>query len=69
VDTTQILKINVNKASLEKLKSHPYLNFYQAKVIVELRKARSGIKKISDLADFKEFTKEDIDRLRWYLAF
>jgi len=69
IDTTQISKINVNKASLEKLKAHPYLSFYQARVIVELRKARSGIRKIEELDAFKEFTQQDIDRLRWYLSF
>lgn len=69
IDTTQISKINANKASLEKLKAHPYLSFYQAKVIVELRKARSGIRKMEELAAFKEFSQEDIDRLRWYLCF
>jgi len=69
VDTTQIVKINVNKSSLEKLKAHPYLSFYQAKVIVELRKARSGIKNIQELAEFKEFTPVDLNRLHWYLTF
>ena len=69
IDTTQISKINANKASLEKLKAHPYLTFYQAKVIVELRKARSGIKGIHELSAFKEFSRGDIDRLKWYLSF
>lgn len=69
VDTTQIIRINVNKASLERLKSHPYLSFYQAKVIIELRKARSVIKNIDELAQFKEFSKADVERLKWYLAF
>ncbi|HEY5507021.1 MAG TPA: helix-hairpin-helix domain-containing protein [Paludibacter sp.] len=69
MDTTQITKLNANKVSLEKLKAHPYISFYQAKVIVELRKARSGIKNIRELADFKEFTAADIERLKWYLAF
>jgi len=69
VDTAQITRINANKASLERLKSHPYISFYQAKVIVELRKARSGIKNINELAEFKEFSSADIDRLRWYLVF
>ncbi|MDD4922354.1 MAG: helix-hairpin-helix domain-containing protein, partial [Bacteroidales bacterium] len=69
VDTAQIRKINANKASLERLKSHPYLSFYQARAIVELRKARSGIRQVNELAEFKEFTKEDIERLKWYLVF
>jgi DNA uptake protein and related DNA-binding proteins len=69
IDTGQIQRINANKASLEKLKAHPYISFYQAKVIVELRKARSGIKSINELAEFKEFTSVDMDRLKWYLSF
>ena len=69
VDTSLIVKINVNKASLEKLRAHPYLSFYQAKVIVELRKARSVIRNINELSDFKEFSAIDIERLKWYLSF
>lgn len=69
VDTSQIERINVNKASLEKLRSHPYLSYYQAKVIVELRRARSGIKNIKELSEFKEFTVDDMERLKWYLSF
>lgn len=69
VDTSLIVRINANKASLEKLKAHPYLSFYQARVIVELRKARSGIKSLRELAEYKEFTEVDMERLRWYLTF
>jgi DNA uptake protein ComE-like DNA-binding protein len=69
VDTSLIVKINVNKASLERLRAHPYLSFYQAKVIVELRKARSRIRNINELSDFKEFSAIDIERLKWYLSF
>jgi len=68
VDPTRVSKLNLNKASLEKLKTHPYLNFYQAKVIVELRKARKGLKSLDELAAFKEFTPTDLERLKWYVA-
>jgi DNA uptake protein ComE-like DNA-binding protein len=69
VDTSLIVKINVNKASLEKLRAHPYLSFYQAKVIVELRKARSGIRNLNELLEIKEFSAIDLERLKWYLSF
>jgi DNA uptake protein ComE-like DNA-binding protein len=69
IDPAHINTLNVNKASLEKLRAHPYLTFYQAKVIVELRKSRGKIHSIDALKDFKEFTTEDLERLKWYLDF
>jgi DNA uptake protein ComE-like DNA-binding protein len=69
IDPERIMRINANKASLEKLRAHPYISFYQAKVIVELRKSRGSIRSIEDLKDFKEFTPEDRERLKWYLSF
>lgn len=35
---TPIRQINGNRAGLDKLRSHPYINFYQAKVIIEYRR-------------------------------
>ena len=67
VNPDKIIKININKASLEKLKAHPYLDFYQAKVIVELRKNRKYIRSLTELSTFKEFTATDLERLKWYL--
>jgi len=69
IDLSRINTMNVNKASLEKLRAHPYLNFYQAKVIVELRKARGSLHSLDELTDFKEFTPVDMERLKWYLSF
>jgi len=69
VDKSKIKKININKSSLEKLNNHPYINFYQAKVIVELRKARGSINSLNELLEFKEFSEKDINRLNWYLEF
>lgn len=69
LDPTQIRRLDANNASLEKLRAHPYLSFYQAKVIVELRRARGKISSLEDLKDFKEFSVEDLERLKWYLKF
>jgi DNA uptake protein ComE-like DNA-binding protein len=67
IDKSLIKKININTSSLEVLKSHPYIDFYQAKVIIELRKVRKGIKDIKDLSGFREFKPEDIEKLKWYI--
>lgn len=69
IDHTRINRLEVNKASLEKLRAHPYLSFYQAKVIVELRKSRGKLNSIEDLTPFKEFSPDDLQKLKWYLAF
>lgn len=69
INPDRINTLNVNKVSLEKLRAHPYLSFYQAKVIVELRKARGKISSIDELKNFKEFTPGDLERLKWYLDF
>lgn len=67
IDKSLIKKLNINTSSLEVLKSHPYIDFYQAKVIVELRKVRKGIRDLKDLSGFREFKPEDLEKLKWYI--
>ena len=64
-----IHRINVNKAGLDRLRSHPYLNFYQAKVIMEYRRKKGELKSLSRLSLYEEFTEKDLERLSYYLAF
>ena len=66
---TPIARIRVNQESLEELRAHPYLNFYQAKVIVEHRKKRGEIKSLSQLSLYEEFTEKDLVRLSAYFSF
>lgn len=64
-----IHRINGNKAGLDKLRSHPYMNFYQAKVIVEYRRKKGKLKSLSQLSLYEEFTEKDLERLSHYLVF
>ena len=64
-----IRKLEINKASLEQLRSHPYLNFYQAKAIVEHRRKRGDIKSLSQISLYEEFTEKDLQRLSAYVSF
>ena len=66
---TPVRKMRINQESLERLRAHPYLNFYQAKVIVEHRKKRGGIKSLSQLSLYEEFTGKDLERLSAYISF
>ena len=62
-------KIQVNSASLDKLRSHPYMDFYKAKAIMEYRRKRGKIKGLSQLSMFEEFTEKDLKRLSPYITF
>lgn len=61
--------LKVNKSRLEALRAHPYLNFYQAKVIVEHRRKKGQLKSLSQLSLYEEFTEKDLERLSAYLKF
>ena len=46
IDTHQTRRINVNKAGMERMMHHPYINYYQAKVIIEYRKKKGFLKSL-----------------------
>ena len=69
VDTGKITTIQANTAALDKLKSHPYINFYQAKAIIEMRKKKGKLTNIQEFGLLEEFTPEDLERIKHYLAF
>ena len=69
VDKRAIRRMNLNKSSIERLKSHPYMNFYQAKVIVEYRKKKGRLSSLKQLALYDEFTAKDIEKLTPYVCF
>lgn len=69
VNPDMVQKIKVNIASAERLKIHPYINFYQAKAIYELRRKKGKLKDISDLKMLSEFEPEALNKLKPYLNF
>lgn len=69
VHADTLRKLYVNKAGLDKLRSHPYMNFYKAKAILEYRRKRGKIKSLSQLSMFEEFTEADLKKLTPYLSF
>ena len=62
-------KLNVNQLSLNELKRHPYINFYQAKAITDYRRLHGTIKSLNDLRLIKDFTPDVIKRLTPYVAY
>jgi DNA uptake protein ComE-like DNA-binding protein len=69
VNTSLVQKIRVNTASVDRMKSHPYINFYKAKVIYELRRKKGKLRDVNDLKESPEFTDQDLIRLKPYLNF
>jgi len=69
VNSDLIQKIKVNSATAERLKAHPYFNFYQAKALYELRRKKGKLRSIDELNVLTEFTPESILRLKPYLNF
>ena len=62
-------RLNLNKMSLSQLRSHPYLNFYQAKAITEYRRLKGPLRSLNDLSLSPEFPAEEIARLAPYVEF
>ena len=62
-------KLNVNKLSLQQLRKHPYINYYQAKTILDYRRLHGKITSLDDLRLSKDFPPEAIRRLEPYVEF
>ena len=69
VDEQDIHKLNINKVGLNRLKAHPYLNFYQAKIITEYKKRKGQIKTLKVFSLYEEFTPNDLKRLSHYVCY
>lgn len=68
-DTLRLRKINVNRLSLNDLKAHPYINFYQARAIVDYRRLHGSITNLNQLRFSRDFTPEAIERLEPYVEY
>lgn len=62
-------QLNINQLSLNELKRHPYINYYQAKAITDYRRLHGPIQSLDDLRLSKDFPQEAIDRLTPYVAY
>ena len=65
----QFRKLNVNKLTLNQLRHHPYIGFYRAKAIVEYRRLKGNLKSLNDLSLHKDFSREAIQRLEYYVEY
>lgn len=69
IDAAQVHKLNVNKLSLNQLRRHPYINFYQAKAICEYRRLHGPLHSLEELRFSPDFPPAQIERLQPYVTF
>ena len=64
-----IIKISINKVNIKTLISHPYINYNQAKVIVNYREQHGKYTDIESLKKLKILDQIFLDKIKPYLSF
>ncbi len=62
-------RLNVNTMSLNELKRHPYINYYQAKAIIDYRRINGQIRSLQQLSTSPDFPEKAIKRLLPYVTY
>lgn len=68
IDPENVRKINLNTATLDQLKRHPYLDYYQAKAIVKYREVGNRFTVVSDLLKVNLIYDDTFEKLKPYLS-
>lgn len=69
VSNPQPRRMAVNQLTLNQLRRHPYINFYQARAITDYRRLKGPLKSLDQLRLLKDFSPEAIERLAPYVTF
>ena len=69
IDNPSPRQLNVNTMTLNELKRHPYINYYQAKAIVDYRRINGQIRSLQQLSTLPDFPEEAIKRLLPYVTY
>lgn len=69
ITSQKVRKMNVNQLSLNELRRHPYINYYQAKAITDYRRLHGPLHSLDDLHLSRDFPDEVIQRLAPYVEF
>lgn len=65
----EVHRLNLNRLTVNELRRHPYLNYYQARAIVDYRRTHGPLNSLSDLQLLRDFPPEVIQRLTPYVEF
>jgi DNA uptake protein ComE-like DNA-binding protein len=67
VDPSRITPIDINTADIDRLKRHPYLDYYQAKAIIRLREEKGAYAGVRDILNIPIIDSETFTRIEPYL--
>ncbi|MBO7592081.1 MAG: helix-hairpin-helix domain-containing protein [Bacteroidaceae bacterium] len=62
-------KFNINKASFQALNSHPYISYEQTKALLQYIRLYGNVKDEETLLATGIFTKEEVEKLKPYIAY
>ena len=68
LETNLVKKLNINTASTNEMKSHPYIKWNLANAIVEYRNQHGNFSSLEDLKKISLITTEVFDKIKFYLA-
>lgn len=69
INVDSIDQIPINDVSLDQLKKHPYLDYYQAKAIIKYRNQGNNIHSMEDLYNIALLDQETITRINPYIKY
>lgn len=69
VDESDIRKIPINHTNVDRLRRHPYINFYQAKALIEHRRKHGNLTSLKPFILYEEFTEDELERITHYISF
>lgn len=67
VNSSFVKKININSASIDELKNHPYIRWNIANSIVKMRVQKGSFHSVNELLESKLITQEIFDKIKPYL--
>jgi competence protein ComEA len=68
LESTPFKKFNINTASKDEMKSHPYIKWNLANAIVEYRNQHGNFSSLGDLKNISLITPEVFDKIKFYLV-
>lgn len=69
VSPSEVHKLKINQLTVNQLRRHPYINFYQARAIYDFRRLHGPIKSLRQLSNDRDFPPAEIARLEPYMDY
>ena len=69
IDSSRVTKLDINNATVEELRQHPYLDYYQARSLVNYRKCGNRLENMDDLLMVNLIDEETVRKLQGYIQF